>query len=149
MEWILKLSPKDITIWALALVMIACSGEENEASLVTLIFAYRTQELSSLLKIAARRGKRMKLLAQNYSSAAYYYLCIKHRISSYRRHIFSHQRAFVWIVSSYFFYFYLTWYISSYVCINQVPRCVLCLVSMTNFSHAPICCCCSCCVLLR
>lgn len=30
MEWILKLSPKDITIWALALVMIACSGEENE-----------------------------------------------------------------------------------------------------------------------
>ena len=30
MEWILKLSTKDITIWALALVMIACSGEENE-----------------------------------------------------------------------------------------------------------------------
>ena len=30
MEWILKLQPKDITIWALALVMIACSGEENE-----------------------------------------------------------------------------------------------------------------------
>ena len=30
MEWILKLSTKDITIWTLALVMIACSGEENE-----------------------------------------------------------------------------------------------------------------------